>query len=168
MPRMTNGIGTWFCKAHFDAGWGWDDAVECAMFLHFPVWAHRALHLREDPGGSFQPGTYQAIPLRLSDRLVRHVLVRRWLAGAVGLGCFLLFLIAFLALLPPEGNAAREWGVTRPILIPLAPGLVIVGLVGSCSFVRAAAASATSAGSSGSTPWAQATRWTGWTRTGPR
>jgi hypothetical protein len=38
MPRMTNGVGTWFCKAHIDAGWGWDDAVECAMFLYFPVW----------------------------------------------------------------------------------------------------------------------------------
>jgi hypothetical protein len=127
---MTNGIGTWFCKAHFDAGWGWDDAIECAMFVFFPVWPHRAVHLREEPGGSFQPGTYQAIPLRYSERLVRHVLVRRWLAGAVGLGLFILMILAFVILMPPKGAAAHEWATTGPIFATLAPCLVIVGLVG--------------------------------------
>src|SRR5262249_51933907 len=86
MPRMTNGIGTWFCPAHFAPGWGWDDAVECAMFLYFPVWPLRVVHLREIHGGSFAPDKYQAFPLRWSDQLVRHVLIRRWLVGFVGLG----------------------------------------------------------------------------------
>ena len=94
MPRMTNGIGTWFCKAGFDAGWGWDDAVECAMFLFFPVWPHRLVHFRETPGGSFAPDTYEAIPLRYSEIIVRHVLIRRWLTGCVGLGVFLVLLLA--------------------------------------------------------------------------
>jgi hypothetical protein len=83
---MTNGIGTWFCRAGFDAGWGWDDAVECAMFLFVPVWAHRAVHVRRIPGVSFAPDQYEAIPLAWSDGLARHVFLRAWLAGSVGLG----------------------------------------------------------------------------------
>lgn len=53
MPRMVNGVGTWLCTAHFDAGWGWDDAVECAMFAYMPVWPMRVVHVQMIPGGSF-------------------------------------------------------------------------------------------------------------------
>jgi hypothetical protein len=132
---MSNGIGTWFCTAGFDAGWGWDDAVECAMFVHFPVWPHRMVHLRQQPGGSFAPDTYQAIPLRYCDRLVRHVMLRRWLTGSVSLGVFILFGLGFLAVLPPTGEAAREWDMTKPFLMAIAPCLVVAGLVGQC-FLR--------------------------------
>jgi hypothetical protein len=134
---MTNGIGTWFCKAGFDAGWGWDDAVECAMFLYFPVWPHRLVHFREKPGGSFAPDTYEAIPLRYSENVVRHVLIRRWLTGCVGLGVFLLLLLGFIIISPPTGDAAREWAVTKPILGVVAPCLVAIGLVGQ-RFLRPA------------------------------
>jgi hypothetical protein len=127
---MTNGIGTWFCKAHFDAGWGWDDAVECAMFVYFPVWPYRVVHVKIVPGGSFSPDNYQAIPLRWSDRLVRHILLRRWSAGSAGLGVFIMLLLAMVTLWPPTGDAAREWSVTKPILMLVAPCLVIAGLVG--------------------------------------
>jgi hypothetical protein len=128
---MSNGIGTWFCKAGFDAGWGWDDAVECAMFLFFPVWAHRVVHLREQAGGSFAPDTYQAIPLRYSDSLVRHVIVRRWLTASIGWGVFLLFLIGFLTVLPPNaGRPAREWAAIGPFLFVSAPCLIVGGIAG--------------------------------------
>ena len=130
MPGMTNGIGTWFCKAHFDAGWGWDDAVESAMFVFFPVWPHRIVHLKVVPGGSFAPDQYQAIPLRWSDKLVYHVFLRRWLAGSVGLGLFILLMLGMVTLWPPTGNGAREWAVTKPILTPVAPCLVVVGIIG--------------------------------------
>jgi len=130
MPRMTNGIGTWFCKAHFDPGWGWDDAVECAMFLYFPVWPLRVVHLREFPGGSFATDKYEAIPLRWSDQLVRHVLFRRWLVGLIVLGLFLLLLLGLVTLWPPKGNAAREWAAEKPILSWLAPCLVAAGIAG--------------------------------------
>ena len=130
MPRMSNGIGTWFCKAHFDPGWGWDDAVECAMFVFFPVYAHRVVHLRQDPGGSFAPDTYQAIPLRHSDDLVRHVFLHRWFSGLIGVGLLILLMLGLVTVWPPTGNGAREWAVTKPILTPLAPCLVIAGLIG--------------------------------------
>lgn len=130
MPRMTNGVGTWFCKARFDAGWGWDDAVECTMIVHFPVWPLRVVHLKEVPGGSFAPDQYQALPLRWSDTLVRHVFVRRWFAGLLGLGLFLLLFVVAGTVWPPTGEAGREWAFTKPILTPLAPCLVVVGLVG--------------------------------------
>lgn len=130
MPRMTNGIGTWFCKAHFDAGWGWDDAVECAMFLYFPLWAYRVVHIKDIPGGSFAPDKYQAIPLRWSDDAVQHVFLRRWLAGIAVLGVFMIIMVAFVTLSPPTGDAAREWAVTTPILTVVAPCLVVVGIVG--------------------------------------
>ena len=133
MPRMTNGIGTWFCTAQFDAGWGWDDAVECAMFVYFPIWPRRVVHLLVVPSGSVAPETYQAIPLRWSDALVWHVFLRRWLAGFVGLGLFIIFMLVLVQLWPPPegGNGAREWAVTKPILTPLAPCMVVAGLVGS-------------------------------------
>jgi hypothetical protein len=127
---MSNGIGSWFCKAGFDAGWGWDDAVECAMFVFFPVWAHRVVHLKITPGGSFAPDKYDAIPLRWSDALVQHVLMRRWFGGLIGLGIFISLLLGLVTLWPPEGNGAKEWAVTKPILMPLAPCLIIVGIVG--------------------------------------
>jgi hypothetical protein len=130
MPKMTNGIGTWFCKAHHDAGWGWDDAVECSMFVYFPVWPLRVVHLREVPGGSFAPGKYDALPLRWSDRLVRQVFLRRWLAGLIGLGVLILLMLGVVTLWPPTGDAAREWAVTKPNLTPVAPCLVIAGIVG--------------------------------------
>jgi hypothetical protein len=118
---MTNGVGTWFCKAHFDAGWGWDDAVECAMFLYFPVWPLRTLHVRELRAGSFAPEEYQAIPLRWSNQLVRFVFLRRWFAGVVGLGLVLLLTLAVVIRWPPQGRAATEWAVLKPIVAPLAP-----------------------------------------------
>ena len=130
MPRMTNGVGTWFCKAHFDAGWGWDDAVECAMFLYFPVWPLRTLHVRELRAGSFAPEEYQAIPLRWSNQLVRFVFLRRWLAGLVGLGLVLLLTLAVVILWPPQGRAAAEWAVLKPIVAPLAPCLIAGGIIG--------------------------------------
>ncbi len=130
MPRMTNGVGTWFCKAHFDAGWGWDDVVECTMFVYFPIWPLRVLHLKETPGGSFAPNNYEAIPLRWSDQIVRHVFLRRWLSGAVGLGLVILLMLVLVTIWPPTGEAAKEWAWTKPILTPLAPILVIVGLIG--------------------------------------
>jgi hypothetical protein len=130
MPRMTNGIGTWFCKARFEAGWGWDDAVECAMFLYFPLWAHRVVHMRDVPGGSFAQDQYQAFPLRYSEELVTHVFLRRWSAGFVGLGIFIAFMLGLVTLMPPTGNAAREWAVTKPILTPIAPCLIVAGLAG--------------------------------------
>jgi hypothetical protein len=100
------------------------------MFVFFPVWSHRAVHVRTIPGGSFAPDTYQAIPLRWSDRLAQHVLLRRWLAGFVGLGVLILLMLGFVALWPPTGAAAQEWATTKPILTPLAPCLVVVGIVG--------------------------------------
>jgi hypothetical protein len=127
---MSNGIGTWFCTARYDAGWGWDDAVECAMFVFFPVWALRVVHVRTIPGGSFQSDSYEAIPLRWSDQLVRRVLLRRWFAGFVGLGLFILGMVALVTVWPPEGAAAREWAVTKPIFSVLAPCLVVAGFVG--------------------------------------
>jgi hypothetical protein len=127
---MTNGIGTWFCKAHFDAGWGWDDAVECAMFVYFPVWPLRVVHMQEAARGSFAPEKYQAIPLHWSNQLVRHVFFRRWLTGLVGLGMVLLVTLGLLILWPPKGDAAREWAVIRPILTALAPCLIAGGIVG--------------------------------------
>jgi hypothetical protein len=130
MPRMTNGVGTWFCKAHFDAGWGWDDAVECAMFLYFPVWPLRTLHVRELRAGSFAPEEYQAIPLRWSNQLVCFVFLRRWLAGLVGLGLVLLLTLAVVILWPPQGRAAAEWAVLKPIVAPLAPCLIAGGITG--------------------------------------
>jgi hypothetical protein len=125
---MTNGIGTWFCTAHFDPGWGWDDAVECAMFLYFPVWPLRVVHLREIPGGSFAPDKYQAFPLRWSDQFVRHVFIRRWLVGFVGLGALLLLVLVLVTLWPR--GAASEWAWLKPVLTPLAACLVGGGLVG--------------------------------------
>lgn len=130
MPRMSNGIGTWFCRAGFDAGWGWDDAVECAMFVYFPVWAHRVVHLKHIPGGSFAPDKYDAFPLRWSDDLVRHVLLRRWFGGLIGLGILILLMLGLVTLWPPTGEGAREWAITKPILTPLAPCLVVAGIVG--------------------------------------
>ena len=76
MARMTNGTGTWICTAHFDPGWGWDDGVESAMFCYMPVWPLRVIHLHNVHGGSFTPDSYHSIPLRWSDRLVRHVFMR--------------------------------------------------------------------------------------------
>ncbi len=131
MPRMSNGIGTWFCPAHFDPGWGWDDAAECAMFVFFPVWPLRVVHLRQIPGGSFAPDRYQAIPLRWSDDLVRHVMLRRWAAGSVVAGVFIALLLVFVTLSPPTGEAAkRDWAVSKPILTPVAPCLIAAGLAG--------------------------------------
>lgn len=132
MPRMVNGTGTWFCTAHFDAGFGWDDAVECAMFAYMPVWPLRVIHVRIVPGGSFSPENYQAIPLRWSEPLVRHVFLRCWLAGCIGLGILCALLLGAHALSPPQGKAyvAREWVVLRPILQPLTPCLIIGGITG--------------------------------------
>jgi hypothetical protein len=127
---MSNGIGIWFCKAHFDPGWGWDDAVECAMFVYFPVWPLRVVHLREVHGGSFAPGKYQAIPLRWSDQLVRRVFLRRWLAGSIGLGVLMLFTLGLVALSPPKGRAAQEWALTKPIVTAVAPYLMVLGFLG--------------------------------------
>lgn len=140
MPRMVNGIGTWFCMAHFDAGWGWDDAVECAMFAYLPVWPIRTCHLRLEPGGSFAPENYQAISLRWSDPLVRHVFLRCWFAGCIGLGILCLALIGAHAVSPPAGQSyvAREWAVLRPILIPLTPCLILAGIVGQVLMSRSA------------------------------
>jgi hypothetical protein len=100
------------------------------MFLFFPVWPHRLVHFRETPGGSFAPDTYEAIPLRYSEIIVRHVLIRRWLTGCVGLGVFLVLLLGLVIVMPPTGDAAREWAVTKPILGVVAPCLVIIGLLG--------------------------------------
>jgi hypothetical protein len=125
---MTNGIGTWFCTAHFDPGWGWDDAVECAMFLYFPVWPLRVVHLRDIPGGSFAPDKYQELPLRWSDQLLRHVLIRRWLVGFVGLGVLLLFVLGLVTLWPKGG--APEWAWMKPVLTPVAACLVAGGIMG--------------------------------------
>src|SRR5262245_30492194 len=134
MPRMTNGIGTWFCKAHFDVGWGWDDAVECAMFLYFPLWAIRVVHLREDGEDK-----YTAIPLAWSDHVVRHAFLRRWLGGSIAAAVFVLLLIGFVTWSPPTGEyAAREWAVTKPILTPIAIGLLVVAPVGLWFVGRAA------------------------------
>lgn len=132
MPRMTNGIGTWVCTAHFDPGWGWDDAVECAMFIYVPVWPLRVIHLQIIPGGSFTPDSYQSIPLRWSENLVRHVFLRSWLAGCIGLGILCAVLLGSHALSPPQVNAyvAREWAVLQPILLPLAPCLIVGGIMG--------------------------------------
>jgi hypothetical protein len=132
MPRMSNGIGTWFCRAGFDAGWGWDDAVECAMFVFFPVWALRVVHVKVTPGGSFAPDKYDAIPLRWSDALVQHVMLRRWFGGLIGLGLLILLMLGLVTLWPPTGNGAKEWAVTKPILTPLAPCLVLIGIGGLC------------------------------------
>src|SRR5436305_11269508 len=117
MPRMVNGTGTWFCTAHYDTGWGWDDAVECTMFAYMPVWPIRVLHVQITPGGSFAPENYREIPLRWSDQLVRHVFLRCWLAGCIGLGILCTFLLVAHAVSPPQGKAyvAREWAVLRPI-----------------------------------------------------
>jgi hypothetical protein len=125
MPRTSNGIGTWFCKASFDAGWKWDDAVECAMFVYFPVWPLRVVHMRDKSGD-----TYEAFPLRWSDQLVQHVMIRRWLTCLIGVGVFLLLTLGLVTLWPPKDYAAREWAVTKPILTPLAPCLVAIGIVG--------------------------------------
>jgi len=131
MPRMTNGIGTWFCTAHFDGGWGWDDAVECAMFLYFPVWPLRVIHLQQIPSGSFGPEKFQAIPLRWSDRLVWRVFLRRWLAGSVGLGVVLFLTLGLLIVWPPkDDSAARAWSATKSILVVLAPCLIGAGIAG--------------------------------------
>jgi hypothetical protein len=130
MPHMTNGVGTWFCKAHFDAGWGWDDAVECAMFLYFPVWPLGTLHVRELRARSFAPEEYQAIPLRWSIQLVRFVFLQRWLAGLVGLGLVLLLTLAVVIRWPPQGRPAAEWAVLKPIVAPLAPCLIAGGIIG--------------------------------------
>jgi len=129
---MVNGIGTWFCTAHVDAGWGWDDAVECAMFVYLPVWPIRVCHLRLEPGGSFAPENYQAIPLRWSDQLVRQVFLRCWFGGCIGLGALCLALLGLHALSPPTGKSyvVREWTVLQPILVPLAPCLIVGGIVG--------------------------------------
>lgn len=132
MPRMVNGFGTWFCTAHFDAGWGWDDAVECAMLFYMPVWPMRVYHVQIVHGGSFAPENYRAIPLRWSDHLVRHVFLRCWLAGCIGLGILCTFLLSAHAVSPSKGKAyvAREWAVLQPILLPLAPCLIVGGITG--------------------------------------
>jgi hypothetical protein len=130
---MTNGIGTWFCTAGFDPGWGWDDAIECPMFVFFPVGADRAVHLKQEPGGSFQPDQYYAIPLKMSERLVQHVMIRRWSSGLIGLGVFLLFMVAVVVLLPPKGKVAEEWAVTKPIFGVLSPCLIAAGVLGRWS-----------------------------------
>jgi hypothetical protein len=100
------------------------------MLVYFPVWPLRVVHLKEIPGGSFAPNEYQALPLRWSDRLVLHVFLRRWLAGSIGLGLLILLMVALVTVWPPTGNAAREWAVTKPVLTPLAPCLVVAGLIG--------------------------------------
>lgn len=130
MARLTNGVGTWFCKAGFDAGWGWDDAVESAMFVYFPVWAHRVVHYRQVESGSFAPENYEAIPLRFSEDVVRQAFLRRWMAGLVVVGLLIALMLALVTFSPPTGAAAAEWAVTKPVLGPLAPCLVVAGIVG--------------------------------------
>lgn len=130
MPRMSNGIGTWFCRAGFDAGWGWDDAVECGMLVFFPVYPIRAVHVKVTPGGSFQPEQYQAIPLRMTDEVVKHVLTRRRFQWCLGAGIFLLLLVVFFLVAPPTGNGAKEWAYSRYVLIPGAPILIAIGAIG--------------------------------------
>lgn len=87
MPRMTNGIGHWFCRAGFDAGWGWDDAVECIVFLYLPVWPLRAVHVRD-----VSEETYEALPIHMSKPLIRQVFLRRWSVGAAVVGAMVLLL----------------------------------------------------------------------------
>jgi hypothetical protein len=127
---MSNGIGTWFCKADFDPGWGWDDAVECAMFVYFPIWPLRVVHMRDVEGGSFASDKYQAIPLRWRDGFVRHVFLRRWFTGLIGLGALLALVLVLVAVSPPTGEAAREFAITTPILVPLTPCLIVAGIAG--------------------------------------
>jgi hypothetical protein len=125
MPRMNSGIGTWFCTAHYDPGWGWDDAVECAMFVFFPVWALRVVHLRQ-----IGDDRYDALPLRWSDDLVRHVMLRRWFAGFVVAGVIMAALYGAHARWPPTGYVAEEWAVLKPIVAVLAPLLTVGGVGG--------------------------------------
>ncbi len=140
MPRMVNGIGTWFCTAHFDAGWGWDDAVECAMFVYMPVWPLRIIHVQITHGGSFTPDNYQAIPLRWSDRLVRRVFLRYWLAGCIGLGVLGALLLVAHSLTPLNvtEKVSREWAVMKPVLLPLTPCLIAGGIIGQLLIRRSA------------------------------
>ncbi len=106
------------------------------MFVYLPIWPLRVVHLRLMPGGSFQPDVYEAIPLRWSDQLVRHVMLRRWFAGAILAALLVLLMLALITLWPPAGNAAKEWAVTKPILTPLAPCLMVVGILGLWSLRR--------------------------------
>jgi hypothetical protein len=133
---MTNGVGTWFCRAGFDIGSGWDDAVECAMVVFFPVWALRVVHVREIPGGSFAPSTYEAMPLRWSDDLVYRVFLRRWFGGLIGLGVMILLILGLVHVWPPTGYAEKEFAITKPYLTPLAPLLIVGGAVGRFSLRR--------------------------------
>lgn len=132
MARMTNGTGTWICTAQFDPGWGWDDGVESAMFCYLPVWPLRVIHLHNVHGGSFTPDSYHSVPLGWSNHLVRQVFLRSWLGGCIGWGILFALLLGAHAVSPPQGKeyVIREWAVLKPILAPLAPILIVVGIVG--------------------------------------
>src|SRR5262249_62138317 len=104
------------------------DTVHRPMSIYLPVWSHRCSPLKVTPCCSFSPKTYQAIPLRWSDRLVYHVFLRRWLVGAIGLGVFMAFMVALVTLSPPtKDEVVKEWAVTKPIMTVLAPCLIAAG-----------------------------------------
>src|SRR5262249_1674413 len=72
----------------------------------------------------------QAIPLRWSNQLVRFVLLRRWFGGLVGLGLVLLLTLAGVILWPPQGHAAAEWAVLKPIVEPPPPCPIAGAIIG--------------------------------------